>query len=91
MQRKLIPPTDEEDAAITAAALTDPDNPPLTDAELAQFRPFSTHHIPRKPSSKIATTIRFDAETLAALKATGPNWRSRVNDLMGEWVKRGQR
>jgi hypothetical protein len=34
-----ILPTPEEDAAITAAALADPDNPPLTDAELAQFRP----------------------------------------------------
>jgi len=31
--------TDEEDAAITAAALSDPDNPPLTDADLAGFRP----------------------------------------------------
>jgi len=31
--------TDEEDAAITAAALSDPDNPPLTDEELAQMRP----------------------------------------------------
>lgn len=34
-----IMPTPEEDAEITAAALTDPDNPPLSDAELAKFRP----------------------------------------------------
>lgn len=27
-------PSPEEDAQITAAALTDPDNPPLTDEEL---------------------------------------------------------
>jgi hypothetical protein len=32
-------PTPGEDAAITAAALDDPDCPPLTDAELAQFKP----------------------------------------------------
>lgn len=32
-------PTPEEDVAITAAALSDPDNQPLTDAELAQFQP----------------------------------------------------
>jgi len=31
--------TDEEDAAITAAALSDPDCPPLTDAQLARMRP----------------------------------------------------
>lgn len=34
MSKKLIRPTDAEDAQITAAALTDPDNPPLTDKEL---------------------------------------------------------
>ena len=28
-------PTPEEDAEITAAALSDPDNPPLTDEEFA--------------------------------------------------------
>ena len=36
---KLTPPTPEEDAAITAAALRDPDNRPLTDKQLAQMQP----------------------------------------------------
>jgi hypothetical protein len=40
-------PTPDEDAAITAAALSDPDNPPLTDAELAQFR--ASVHLRAKP------------------------------------------
>ena len=31
--------TDAEDAAITRAAETDPDNPPLTDQQLGQMRP----------------------------------------------------
>ncbi len=31
-------PSPEEDAQITAAALTDPDNLPLTDEELQQFQ-----------------------------------------------------
>jgi len=31
--------TDEEDAAITAAALSDPNCPPLTDVQLARMRP----------------------------------------------------
>ena len=30
---KIIMPTDEEDRAITLAALSDPDNPPMTDAD----------------------------------------------------------
>jgi hypothetical protein len=37
MSKKLIRPTDIEDAQITAAALTDLDNLPLTDVELSQF------------------------------------------------------
>ena len=37
-QRAVILPTDEEDAAITAAALDDPDNPPLAVGDGAQFR-----------------------------------------------------
>lgn len=32
-------PTPEEDAAITAAALDDPDNPPWTDEDFAKARP----------------------------------------------------
>lgn len=34
----LIRPTDKEDAAMTAAALSDPDALPLTDTERAQVR-----------------------------------------------------
>jgi len=37
--RTIIIPSDEEDAVITAAALADPDAQPLTDEELAQFKP----------------------------------------------------
>jgi uncharacterized protein (DUF4415 family) len=32
-------------------------------------------------------TIRFDADVLAALKATGKGWQARVNDAMREWLK----
>ena len=81
-----IRPTVAEDAAITAAALADPDAQPLSDSELAQFRV-----LPGRPKSrtpvKIATTIRFDADLLAALKASGRGWQTRVNEAMREWIK----
>lgn len=38
-KRRSPPLTDAEDAAITRAAETDPDNPPLTDQQLGQMRP----------------------------------------------------
>lgn len=86
MKPKLTRPTDEEDAVITAAALSDPDNLPLTEAELAQFRRMT--HPPR--SAKVSTTIRLDADILAALKATGPDWQLRLNDMVREWMNTRQ-
>jgi len=46
--------------------------------------------IGRPPSSrplKVPTTIRFDADVLAALKASGRGWQTRVNEMLREWVK----
>jgi uncharacterized protein (DUF4415 family) len=38
-KRKFHIPSDAEDSAITRAAESDPDNPPLTDAQLKRLRP----------------------------------------------------
>lgn len=40
-----------------------------------------------KAAPKVATTIRFDPDILAALKASGRGWQTRVNDVMREWLK----
>ena len=82
-----IVPTPEEDAAITAAAMSDPDALPLTDAEWEAVRPLV--RIGRPPSRKplkVPTTIRLDPDVLAALKATGKGWQTRVNDALREWL-----
>jgi uncharacterized protein (DUF4415 family) len=36
---------------------------------------------------KVPTTIRFDADVLAALKASGQGWQTRVNEALREWLK----
>lgn len=81
-----IRPTTAEDAAITAAALADPDAQPFSDRDLTRFRV-----MPGRPKSKtplkVATTIRFDADLLEALKALGRGWQTRVNEAMREWIK----
>lgn len=82
-----ISPTPEEDAAITAAAMSDPDAMPLTDEEWRRARPSVHFGRPRLASPKVPTTIRFDADVLAALKETGRGWQTRVNEAMREWVK----
>lgn len=40
-----------------------------------------------KATLKVPTTIRFDADILAALKASGRGWQTRVNEAMREWIK----
>lgn len=42
---------------------------------------------PQKAPLKVPTTIRFDADVLAALKATGKGWQTRVNEVMREWIR----
>ena len=42
---------------------------------------------PAQRPHKQPTTIRFDADVLAALKSTGKGWQTRVNEAMREWVK----
>ena len=40
--------------------------------------------------TKKSTTIRFDADVLEALKATGPGWQTRVNAAAREWLRLGK-
>jgi hypothetical protein len=41
---------------------------------------------PQKAPTKVPTTIRFDADVLEGLRATGKGWQTRVNDAMREWL-----
>ena len=38
-------------------------------------------------SSKSATTIRLDEEVLAAFRATGKGWQTRMNNALKDWLK----
>jgi uncharacterized protein (DUF4415 family) len=41
---------------------------------------------PKLPITKRSTTIRLDADILAAFKEKGPFWQSRINDALREWL-----
>ena len=43
-----------------------------------------------KANAKVSTTIRFDADVLEALKATGRGWQSRANDLLRADISAGR-
>lgn len=85
MKMKLIRPTDSENAQITAAAMTDPDNLPLTDAELKQFK--RSRGRPLGSGKKEQVTLRIDAQILEYFKATGDGWQTRINDALMGFMK----
>jgi uncharacterized protein (DUF4415 family) len=87
-------PTPEEDAAITAAALADPDAQPLTDEQLSRMRPVWDHpdlvailqkegKLGRPPlpatEKKQRVTLHLDPDVLARLRADGKGWQTRAN------------
>ncbi len=41
---------------------------------------------PQKKPTKVPTTVRLDADVLAALRATGKGWQTRMNDALRDLV-----
>ncbi len=96
-------PTAEENAQINAGIAADPDARELDADWFKRARPAHEVEPPeffeawaklrrargRPPleTPKVATAIRFDADVLAGLRATGKGWQTRVNDAMRQWLK----
>ncbi|MFB1490684.1 MULTISPECIES: BrnA antitoxin family protein [unclassified Thiocapsa] len=73
-------PSPEEEARIRTGIAADPDTYELSDEEIAQLRP-------KAEVRKVSTHIRFDADVLEAMKATGPGWQTRINEIVREYVE----
>ena len=86
--REIILPSSEEDAAINAAALSDPDAQPLSDAELARLRPARGR--PVVAVKRPMLSMRVDPDVLALLRASGKGWQTKVNALLRQAVERGE-
>jgi uncharacterized protein (DUF4415 family) len=85
---EIILPTAEEDAAINAAALSDPDAQPLSDAELARLRPARGR--PVVAVKRPMLSMRVDPDVLAHLRASGKGWQTKVNALLRQAVEQGK-
>jgi uncharacterized protein (DUF4415 family) len=89
MKKKIIRPTAEEDAAITKAALSDPDKLPLTDEDWENIR----HRIvrgrgrPLGSGTKEQVTLRIDKDILDFYKSKGEGWQTFINQVLGEIKK----
>jgi predicted DNA binding CopG/RHH family protein len=80
-------PSDEENAAIHAAALADPDAQPWTDEQLEAARPSMRFGY----GGKTRINIRVSNRTLAAFKEraarTGGNYQTLMNEALDEFLR----
>jgi len=91
---KLKPITDEEEAIIQAQIAGDSDDEDISDAQLAQARPFSevfpelaasirrSAGRPKLENAKAAVTLRLSPATLSKFEALGPDWRARMAEVL---------
>ena len=82
----IVPPTPEEDAAITAAALSDPQAQPLTASQVAEMVPLrSLRGRPNSKSKKVLVSVR-EIETAIAQAYSGKadSLLEDVQGLLGE-------
>ena len=42
---------------------------------------------PKAVQTKQALTVRYDADIVAAFKATGKGWQTRMNEALRDWLK----
>jgi len=86
----VIYPTPEEDAQLVAAAMSDPDNLPFTDDEWEAVKPLVRVGRPRSAVKRPTLNMRVDADVLAAWRASGKGWQSRINAVLREAVEAGR-
>jgi uncharacterized protein (DUF4415 family) len=81
--------------------LTDPNNPEWTEADFARAKPAAEvlppevmaafkkkAGRPRAEVAKVPVSLRLDPDILAAFKATGAGWQTRINDALRAVVDR---
>jgi uncharacterized protein (DUF4415 family) len=84
--RTLIIPTPEEDAIITAAAMSDPDCIPYTDEEWEKVKPFVRIGRPKAEITKERITIRLSRDVVTQFRSTGSGWQTRLDAALREYL-----
>jgi uncharacterized protein (DUF4415 family) len=85
---KLIRNTPEEEAAIDRGIAADPDTYALSSGEFKTLRPFpevmAERRMGRPPKEhpKEQVSVRYDADVIAAFRATGDGWQTRMNNAL---------
>lgn len=88
----VLMPTVEEDKAITAAALSDPDAQPLTPQQLKSMRPIqAVRGRPKSERKKLLVSVRYSQEVVEFFKSTGEGWQSRMDGVLRQYVEQHSR
>lgn len=87
LKRKAPNLTDAEEAAIQRQIASDPDAPEATDEQIEQALPFAEAMKrrvgrPKAENPKQQVTVRLDADIIAKMRASGPGWQVRMNDVL---------
>jgi len=61
--------------------------PVAPEAGAAALREALSRGGPKAQSTKLALTVRYDAEVIEAFKGTGQGWQTRMNDALKDWLK----
>ncbi len=81
-----ILPTQQEDATITAAAMSDPDAIPFTDEDWERARPHARIGRPPAAVTKERITIRLSREVVEQFRASGDGWQTRMDAALKDWL-----
>ena len=90
---------DTDFAKVDAYVLTDADYddiPELTDEMMERADLFIGDKLIRRGRPKLEqpkkqVTLRLDADLLDGLRATGPGWQTRINDVLRDWLEKRDR
>ncbi|RKR46298.1 BrnA antitoxin family protein [Paraburkholderia sp. BL17N1] len=85
-KRKIVMPTDEEDAAINRGIAADPDAYEVPAEDFRKMKRLGTRGRPKLDKPKVSLTVRYDADVVDAFKSTGDGWQTRMNDALREWL-----
>ena len=78
--------TDTEDAAITTAAMSDPDAVHFTDAQWATVKPNVRTGRPKAEVTKERITIRLSRDVVTQFRATGVGWQTRLDAALRQYI-----
>ena len=97
MNRRFERNTPEEEAAIRRGIEADPDTWEVSEADWARARP-AIEVVPeiveawrrsrgkQKKPTKVLVSLRLEQEVVDRLRASGPGWQSRANDMLRKAV-----